>query len=205
MTFRLDGTSERKVSSSNLQACKLLGPVQRRGSTTKATPITVPGGSSPNDCAGCATGRGVEGALAAAEATACKHSSVVTHYNFRAHSHRPGECLAHPSGRGCDCETVQMPTMDAAAAWQVLAKRFQVVHPPAVLQQGDSYSEEEPEISLTRLHVCAPPSAGANAPLDRQQSDPSPRRASQARTSPPRDGVGSTANALRVVRFPSLA
>jgi hypothetical protein len=109
LTYRIDGTRKR------------LSPVQRRSSTTKATPHVV-----------------------------------VTHFNFQAHYHHHGECLAHPSGWGCDCEKVQLPTMEPDAAWQVMAKRFQAVHSPA---------------------VCAPPSAGANAPIDRRQSDPLPHRA----------------------------
>ena len=86
---------------------------------------------------------------------------VVTHFNFQAHYHRRGDCLAHPSGWGCECERVQQPTIDSGAAWQVLANRFKAVYPPAASPPS--------------------PSAGANAPLHRQQSDPLPHRANTPR------------------------
>ena len=80
---------------------------------------------------------------------------VVTDANFKAQHHRHGECLAHP--RGCDCEKVQRPTMGQDEAWQVMALRFKAVHDPLAF--------------LQRL-LLAPISTGANAPLERRESDP---------------------------------
>ena len=70
--------------------------------------------------------------------------------------HQHGECIAHPAGRGCACEKVQLPTMDQKAAWQVMALRYKAVHSPA---------------------VCASPSSSANAPHEPRESDPLPNRA----------------------------
>ena len=64
-----------------------------------------------------------------------------------ARRHLFGECVAHPSG--CDCEKVQLPTMDSSKAWHVMSLRFKAAGSPA---------------------VCAPPSA--DAPLYRWQSEP---------------------------------
>jgi len=90
----------------------------------------------------------------------------VTGANFMAHRHSHGECLAHPSGRGCDCEMVQLPSMDQSAAWKVMAQRFKAVH----VQHG----------------LLAPPFTGANAPLHRRdRSVPIPHRARSAETPSP--------------------
>lgn len=80
----------------------------------------------------------------------------LTHDDVQAHSQRHGECLAHPSGWGCDCEKVQLPAMDSTAAWLVMAMRFKVAHSPA---------------------ICTSPSAGAKIPFDRRQSAPLPHLA----------------------------
>ncbi|KAJ1484843.1 hypothetical protein T484DRAFT_1795662, partial [Baffinella frigidus] len=89
---------------------------------------------------------------------------VVTDANFKVHRHRHGGCLAHPSG--CDCEKVQRPTMGQNEAWQVMSLRFKAVHAPTAWHQ--------PPALLT------PISAGANAPLERRESDPLPRRVNGA-------------------------
>ena len=51
---------------------------------------------------------------------------AVTDANFKAHRHRHGDCLAHPSG--CSCEKVQRPIMGQDEAWQVMSMRFKAVH-----------------------------------------------------------------------------
>ncbi|KAJ1484835.1 hypothetical protein T484DRAFT_1795640 [Baffinella frigidus] len=103
---------------------------------------------------------------------------VVTDANFKAHHHRHGECLAHPSG--CECEKVQRPTLGHSEAWKLLARRFKAAH-------GRS---------------CTPSSSGTNAenaPLERHRSD---RREGllDAPTSSPQSAVPSRHHVPRQLR-----
>ena len=115
---------------------------------------------------------------------------VVTDANFKARRHLQGECLAHPWG--CDCEKVQRPTMGQNAAWQVMATRFKSVYSPAVGHQPPALGAPSPAGANAKLErresellpnrangatLLAPVSAGANAPLKRGASEPIPHHA----------------------------
>ncbi|KAJ1468779.1 hypothetical protein T484DRAFT_1854192 [Baffinella frigidus] len=103
---------------------------------------------------------------------------VVTDANFKARPHRLGDCLAHPFG--CSCEKVQRPTMGQNEAWQVMSMRFKAVH--------------DTDVCWNQRHVLLNPlSTGANAPLQRRESEPLPHLAAATnvedlRESEPRGG-----------------
>ena len=59
-------------------------------------------------------------------------NTVSERWRPRSNHSRHGECLAHPSGLSCDCEQVQLPTMDQSAAWHFISLRFKAAHAPAV-------------------------------------------------------------------------
>jgi len=88
---------------------------------------------------------------------------VVTDANFKAYRHLFGDCLAHP--RGCDCERVQRPSMGQKEAFEQLALRFKAVHHPLTIAFHQ------------RPVLLAPISTGADAPLERNRSDPLPHAA----------------------------
>ncbi|KAJ1482221.1 hypothetical protein T484DRAFT_1804722, partial [Baffinella frigidus] len=91
--------------------------------------------------------------------------AVVTDANFKAHRHRRGECLAHPLG--CDCETVQLPTLHQNDAWQVMSLRYKSVYDPLAVHK--------------RPALLAPLSTGANAPRELEHKA-LPRAAPRAET-----------------------
>ncbi|KAJ1487607.1 hypothetical protein T484DRAFT_1888840 [Baffinella frigidus] len=119
----------------------------------------------------------------------------VTDANFKAHRHRDGQCLAHPSVRGCACEKVQQATLGQTEAWQVMALRFKVVHcsrfgetRPTLLAPVATDASTKAKLERTqsdpltqRTSVFASSSPGANAPLKRQGSDPLLRRVEDLR------------------------
>ena len=131
---------------------------------------------------------------------------AVTDANFKAHHHRHGSCLAHPSG--CDCEKVQRPTMGQNEAWQVMSMRFKAVHrdPDACWDQrlalldplstgADAPIQRRASAPLPHQAKITPVSASANAPIKRRESEPLPRRAAAAnvedlRERAPRGGKG---------------
>ena len=90
------------------------------------------------------------------DAPAASAPAWVTVANFMAHHHSHGECLAHPSGQGCDCEMVQLPTLGQDAAWKVMAQRFKAVH-----DKDTCWNQ--------RRALPAPPSTSANEPPQRRQ------------------------------------
>ena len=83
---------------------------------------------------------------------------AVTDGNFKAHRHRHGDCLAHPSV-SCGCEKVQPPTMGPNEAWQVMSMRFKAVH-------------RVPDTCWNQLLALLDPlSTGADAPIALSFSD----------------------------------
>ncbi|KAJ1484842.1 hypothetical protein T484DRAFT_1795661, partial [Baffinella frigidus] len=114
--------------------------------------------------------------------TVQRNTNVVTDANFKAHRHRRGGCLAHPSG--CDCEKVQRPTMGQNEAWQVMSLRFKAVHTPTLCTPSAAakpkLERRESDPLPRRVNgatLLAPVSTGTNAPLKPRESDPVPRHA----------------------------
>ena len=128
-------------------------------------------GSSPSRNRSSRTGTSSSSTLGSSPLVACSPrpssaktkakllSPVAIYHNFQAQYHRHGECLAHPSGWGCDCEKVQLPTMESSAAWDVMGNRFKAVEARRLRRLAMNHS---PAVRVEK--VLSSPSARSTGP-----------------------------------------